>query len=749
MSSYFIPKDSIIGQEEVGIIDPFKKKVLAGDYIDRILADSEDLLANEDNQDDLDFLDVVDTGMSSDQTRELREILGQSSSVNSNPSRRTGQQELEHVTRDLEETLSKFLQTHQPPCSAYATEDPITSAKTTGLRTGTPGTQSYQTEQDRAFGEQLDRFASVSLAPAFTENDEASKLIMQAKETATLEAKYGTRDEAQLASLTSRHDELKKGVQGLSSVRDALAAKRDNDAELGPPPAAIDLTELRSGGKDGGSTKGSARSIKSVQSSTSTSSARSGSNVSTRTKSTTKSKSSTTSSIPKSAQWKAAVDPLGMSSKAVGPGFMPMFSTSLYSPGFQVPNAASGGGTAGGAGPKAFQSKQLKFVEKKKSDGIKSSAASAKSGKSGLSSKTTKTVESAKSTRSVESSGSSSSTKSSFFSALKESFQSPTEPPPLQADQNRSPVQAEKQGSTPKEVKIDAKDSTDRTTQPSDIEAAQPLFPSVPASMPTLTITADKPSTPQSPVHDLTAHASMESIIGSRKPSWTPPLPATARMPSSAKELLRKRIVSWEYLGRVYNGQLAYYNTIVLTESDLRKHFAYETVQKRTLPLFLLGNSIAQLLDVPHLPDFVKALSVVLNEYEHFLSSSGSRSKMNFFGRRASDGRPFEESGEYAHFEVKTVPFEMDYTIVFTTLCEVIAEAYSKFDTQDPASLSHWTDHDLFQKIESRLKKISNTAYKDLDSLTREVMQEELDMLDPIGNLLVDWDQQVLALGGH
>jgi len=49
-------------------------------------------------------------------------------------------------------------------------------------------------------------------------------------------------------------------------------------------------------------------------------------------------------------------------------------------------------------------------------------------------------------------------------------------------------------------------------------------------------------------------------------------------------------------------------------------------------------------------------------------------------------------------------PFEMDYTIVFTTLCEVIAEAYSKFDTQDPSTLLTIVDHDHFHKIENRLK---------------------------------------------
>lgn len=204
------------------------------------------MLVDENDQDDLAFLDAVDTGLSLDQTRALKETFGRDGRAHSGGAARTGQQELDQVTKDLELTLSKYLQTHQPPRSAYTTEDHLREEEDGGGRV------------ERAFGDQLDRMAGVSLTSGGgglnfgNDDDETSKLISQAREAATLEAKYGTNGEAELKALSSRHEELKKGIQGLSSVRDAQAAQHERrqqtGALLGPPPAAVDMSELRSGG---------------------------------------------------------------------------------------------------------------------------------------------------------------------------------------------------------------------------------------------------------------------------------------------------------------------------------------------------------------------------------------------------------------------------------------------------------------------------------------------------------------------
>ncbi|KAF9382441.1 hypothetical protein BGX21_001812 [Mortierella sp. AD011] len=80
----------------------------------------------------------------------------------------------------------------------------------------------------------------------------------------------------------------------------------------------------------------------------------------------------------------------------------------------------------------------------------------------------------------------------------------------------------------------------------------------------------------------------------------------------------------------------------------------------------------------------------------------------------------------------------MDYTIVFGTLCEMISKAYKKFDTQKADII---VGSEVFHKIDVRLKKILNNATRELEALTREVLQEELLSIDPLAGFGLVWDQ--------
>ncbi|ORZ22681.1 hypothetical protein BCR41DRAFT_369035 [Lobosporangium transversale] len=117
-----------------------------------------------------------------------------------------------------------------------------------------------ETQQEKAFGDHLDRLMSSNIKEGDSignryneDDDEALKLITQAREAAQLESKYGNLEEARLKGLISRHHELKKDIQNLSSTRpqkptSQTSQKGDRMTGLGPPPAAIDLDELRFGG---------------------------------------------------------------------------------------------------------------------------------------------------------------------------------------------------------------------------------------------------------------------------------------------------------------------------------------------------------------------------------------------------------------------------------------------------------------------------------------------------------------------
>ncbi|KAF9195039.1 hypothetical protein BGZ51_006003 [Haplosporangium sp. Z 767] len=209
--------------------------------IDRILENSQDILHDGNEHDDLSFLDDLDI-LSSSQRQELKDSLGNNTQEGKGKEELpSGKQELENVTKDLEKTLAKFLLTHHVPCNAM--DDSLVSSSAT---------------QD-PFGDGLDRIAGASLTSgtdAFSGDNDASQLITQAREETQLEAKYGNLGEKQLRDLHSRHNELKKGIQGLSSVQSNNASSKARsesayeETGLGPPPAAIGLDELRLGGVD-------------------------------------------------------------------------------------------------------------------------------------------------------------------------------------------------------------------------------------------------------------------------------------------------------------------------------------------------------------------------------------------------------------------------------------------------------------------------------------------------------------------
>ncbi|KAG0088456.1 hypothetical protein BGZ93_010411 [Podila epicladia] len=204
-SSYNIPQDSGLEQDE----------------IDRIL--SEDLLLDDDPHDPLAFLDEIDT-LSAQDAQALRNAVSSRATT-------TSQQGLDTITQDLEKTLSKFLQTHNAP-------------------TGSNSALTDESAEQR-FGDQLDRLGgfaySEGTGSGMGGDDSTRRLIEQARAEAAIEARYGSLDQQRMQDLEARHDELKKGVQSLG-LKASAAPKED---ALGPPPAAVDLDELRLGGGGG------------------------------------------------------------------------------------------------------------------------------------------------------------------------------------------------------------------------------------------------------------------------------------------------------------------------------------------------------------------------------------------------------------------------------------------------------------------------------------------------------------------
>ncbi|KAF8963055.1 hypothetical protein BGZ46_001058 [Entomortierella lignicola] len=203
--------------------------------------------------------------------------------------------------------------------------------------------------------------------------------------------------------------------------------------------------------------------------------------------------------------------------------------------------------------------------------------------------------------------------------------------------------------------------------------------------------------------------------------------------------LFSKRSATWRYLQRMHQGGMVLYNTAVLTETDLRRAYPDEKVQKRAIQYFLLGTSIGSVIEIPSVGDCLKALYVVVQEYDDFTAPE-SKSKMMFL--RATGRKPTEseETPEYSLLEVRQLPFNLDYLITFASLCDVIAQVYEKLATEDQT----WTltNMEMFQKIDSRFKKIMTVVSKELESMAREIMLSELNAMDPLGTASheSEWD---------
>ncbi|KAF9354917.1 hypothetical protein BGX34_010759 [Mortierella sp. NVP85] len=180
----------------------------------------------------------VDQDMIDQLLEEVEDDLGYLEDLDSQGSVKR-QQEFESVTEDLEKKLSNFMQN-----SSSSTSSQDRTKGSLLLATG------EESEQERAFGDQLDRLAGVSFASGHgNDNDEMANLIAQARDSARLEAAYGNQEEAHLRDLNARHESLKKGIQGLSSVVQSGSSNQNSKAAggLGPPPPAVDLDELMSG----------------------------------------------------------------------------------------------------------------------------------------------------------------------------------------------------------------------------------------------------------------------------------------------------------------------------------------------------------------------------------------------------------------------------------------------------------------------------------------------------------------------
>lgn len=112
-------------------------------------------------------------------------------------------------------------------------------------------------------------------------------------------------------------------------------------------------------------------------------------------------------------------------------------------------------------------------------------------------------------------------------------------------------------------------------------------------------------------------------------------------------ELVSKRVATLKYLRKAHEGNTHWFNTILLSKNDLANLYPNSRMQRRqdhrieqtkqgrrilihrcrTCNFYTLGISLGALLDITNAPDYVKALTQLLSEFEYYTNDS-SRQKM-------------------------------------------------------------------------------------------------------------------------
>ncbi|KAJ1952087.1 hypothetical protein EC988_003742, partial [Linderina pennispora] len=85
------------------------------------------------------------------------------------------------------------------------------------------------------------------------------------------------------------------------------------------------------------------------------------------------------------------------------------------------------------------------------------------------------------------------------------------------------------------------------------------------------------------------------------------PLGSTLTARASANKVSRRR---------------AYFNTLLFDPDDMRGMFNSIRLRKRTRAYFMLGASLGPILAISNPSDYIKALGILINEYDAYMSET-------------------------------------------------------------------------------------------------------------------------------
>ncbi|KAJ2739208.1 hypothetical protein GGI20_006148 [Coemansia sp. BCRC 34301] len=197
----------------------------------------------------------------------------------------------------------------------------------------------------------------------------------------------------------------------------------------------------------------------------------------------------------------------------------------------------------------------------------------------------------------------------------------------------------------------------------------------------------------------------------------------------------------------------AYFNTLLFDPEDLRGMFNSIRLRKRTRAYFMLGASLGPILAISNPSDYIKALGILINEYDTYMTESGSKTKKRNFFRKSKGSDEHSsamqasyESGIFSYLDTHTPPFDLDFLQVFDTFCQITVIMYTKLADSLLSIPITQAAFDSIAKIDSRFKKMLGVVTKELDELVKNAVTRELRLIDPLdmaspeNEINTDWE---------
>jgi len=193
---------------------------------------------------------------------------------------------------------------------------------------------------------------------------------------------------------------------------------------------------------------------------------------------------------------------------------------------------------------------------------------------------------------------------------------------------------------------------------------------------------------------------------------------------------ISKRTLLLLYFKHFFEDEAYYFNTLEFNSQTITLYLQEnDKLRKRTCSWAQLGYSIGDLLAVPNVVEFTRALNAIVSEFEHDKNESTSQKMKQLLKKNKRDSNNNSPNSTNITFnEIPNTPFEFDFLQTFFALCDVLAEAYKRLLQIDDKYLTKGY-LDLVSKIDLGVKKIVNSIIKEIDYSVRLILAQEFDIL--------------------